>query len=99
MIHSPFVRVVNSDLNPRRPLVGTMNSRFVRPFSSVILLISHFLFPSSAITQPADSEGTEIPTFSTGSIFLPSSSCIITTGAPTWSSNHSLLIVSIRTDK
>jgi hypothetical protein len=98
-IHSPFVIVVNSDLKPRSPLVGTLNSRFTIPFSSIIFVISHFLFPNSAITDHSAQAGTDIVTFSIGSTFCPFSSCIITTGAHTCSSKPSLLIVSINTDR
>jgi hypothetical protein len=97
--HSPFVSVVNSDLKPRRPLVGTLNSKLTIPLFSTIFDIKPFLLPSSAITDPSFQAGTETDTFSIGSIFTPFSSCIITTGAQTCNSNHSLLIVSIRTDK
>jgi hypothetical protein len=86
-------------LKPSKPLVGTVNSKFTIPLSSTILVIIPFLFPSSAIIVHSTQAGTEIFTFSIGSIFLPFSSCIITTGAPTCNSKPSLLIVSISTDK
>jgi hypothetical protein len=81
--HSPFVRVVNNDLKPNNHLVGTENSKFVIQFSSYILDIIHFLLPNSAITAHSIQLGTDIVTFSTGSIFTQFSSCIITTGAHT----------------
>jgi len=96
---SHFVIVVNSDLNPSNHLVGTLNSRFTTQFSSFILPIIPFLFHSSAITAHSFQAGTEIHTFSIGSIFLPFSSCIITTGAHTCNSKPSLLIVSIKTER
>jgi hypothetical protein len=74
---------VNKDLKPNKPLVGTENSKFTIQFSSIIFTICPFLFQSSAITEPSVQDGTEIETFSIGSIFLPFSSCIITTGAQT----------------
>jgi hypothetical protein len=86
-------------LNPSKPLVGTLNSKLTIQLFSIILVIIPFLFPSSAITGPSAQAGTEIPTFSIGSTFLPFSSRIITTGAQTCNSNPSLLIVSISTDK
>jgi hypothetical protein len=81
--HSPLVRVVNNDLNHNKPLVGTENSKFVIQFSSYILFIIPFLFHSSAIIDHSIPLGTEIDTFSIGSIFTQFSSCIITTGAHT----------------
>jgi hypothetical protein len=70
-------------LNQSNHLVGTENSRLTRPFSSTIFFIIPFLFQSSAITEPSVQAGTEIETFSIGSIFTQFSSCIITTGAHT----------------
>jgi hypothetical protein len=80
---SHFVKVVNNDLNPKSHLVGTLNSRFTIQFSSTIFSITHFLFQSSAITEPSTQAGTEIETFSIGSILTQFSSCIITSGAQT----------------
>jgi hypothetical protein len=97
--HSHFVIVVNNDLNHNNHLVGTENSKLTIQLSSTILLIIPFLLPSSAITVHSAHAGTEIFTFSIGSIFFQFSSCIITTGAHTCNSNHSLLIVSINTER
>jgi hypothetical protein len=80
---SHFVIVVNSDLKPKSHLVGTENSKFTIPFSSTILDIIPFLLPNSAITAHSTQLGTDIVTFSIGSIFFPFSSLIITTGAHT----------------
>jgi hypothetical protein len=77
---------VNSDLNHKSHLVGTLNSIEVIPFSSAIFTISHFLFPSFSITEPENSLGTETATLSIGSIFTQFSVCIITSGAQTCSS-------------
>jgi hypothetical protein len=77
------VRVVNSDLKPRSPLVGTLNSRLVCPFSSIILSISPFLFPSFSIIDHANSLGSKTDTLSIGSSFSQFFSCIITVGEPT----------------
>jgi hypothetical protein len=96
---SHFVIVVKYDLNPKSHLVGTLNSKFTIQFSSIIFVISHFLFPISAIIFHSVQLGTITETFSIGSIFTPFSSCIITSGAQTCSSKPSLLIVSIKTDK
>jgi hypothetical protein len=68
--HSHFVIVVKNHLNPKSHLVGTLNSRFISQFSSVIFTIIHFLFQSSAITAHSLQDGTIIPTFSIGSIFV-----------------------------
>jgi hypothetical protein len=70
-------------LKPKSHLVGTLNSRETKPFSSIILIISHFLFHSFSITDHADSLGTETATLSIGSILTPFSKCIITSGAQT----------------
>jgi hypothetical protein len=75
--------VVNNDLNQSNHLVGTLNSRFTIQFSSTIFFIIPFLLPNSAITEPSTQAGTEIETFSIGSIFTQFSSCIITSGAQT----------------
>jgi hypothetical protein len=96
---SHLVIVVNNDLNPNNHLVGTVNSKLTIPLSSIILDIIPFLLPSSAIIAHSAQAGTEIDTFSIGSIFLPFSSCIITTGAHTCNSKPSLLIVSISTER
>jgi hypothetical protein len=86
-------------LKPSNHLVGTENSKLTIPLSSIIFDIIPFLLPSSAIIGPSIQAGTDIFTFSIGSILTPSSSCIITTGAHTCNSKPSLLIVSISTDK
>jgi hypothetical protein len=86
-------------LKPKSHLVGTLNSSDTSQFSSIIFIISHFLFQSFSITDQADSLGTETATLSIGSILTQFSICIITSGAQTCSSNPSLLIVSIKTDK
>jgi hypothetical protein len=82
-IHSHFVIVVNSDLKPKSHLVGTLNSKETKPFSSTIFIISHFLFQSFSITDQANSLGTETATLSIGSILTQFSVCIITSGAQT----------------
>ncbi|EFK96366.1 hypothetical protein LDC_1598 [sediment metagenome] len=70
-------------MKPRSHLVGTEKSRFTKPLFSTIFVIRPFLLPSSAITEPSYQAGTITDTFSIGSIFLPFSSCIITSGAQT----------------
>ncbi|EKE28324.1 MAG: hypothetical protein ACD_3C00078G0001 [uncultured bacterium (gcode 4)] len=91
--------MMNPDLKPNNQRVGTSNSIEVIPFSVFMSFIIHFLFPSFSITVPVFDSGTITITASIGSSFLFHSSLKITWGHPTCNSNHSLLIVSIRTDK
>jgi hypothetical protein len=48
---SHLVNVVNNDLNHNNHLVGTLKSRLTTQLSSTIFTITHFLLPSSAITD------------------------------------------------
>ena len=92
--------VKNSVLYPINPLAGILNSIFVCPLSAgSMLTISAFLLPSFSITFPTQSSGTFTTNSSIGSHFTPSISLKITLGRDTKSSNPSLLIVSINTDK
>ena len=100
MVPSPFVSVKNSVLYPINPLAGILNSIFVWPSSAgSIFTISAFLLPNFSITFPTQSSGTLTTKSSIGSHFTPSISLKITFGRDTNSSNPSLLIVSINTDK
>ena len=100
IVPSPFVSVKNSVLYPISPLAGMLNSIFVCPSSAgSMFIISPFLLPSFSITVPTDSSGTFTTKLSIGSHFTPSISFIITFGRETKSSNPSLLIVSIKTDR
>ena len=99
MIHSPLVTRTNCHLNQRSPLVGTSNSKVEVPFTVNIFVICHFFLAIISMTVPDNFSSTLMTTCSIGSIFCPSICLKITCGAETWSSNHSLLMVSMSTDK
>ena len=92
--------VKNSVLYPISPLAGILNSILVCPSSAgSMFVISAFLLPNFSMTFPTQSSGTFTTKSSIGSHLTPSISFIITFGRDTKSSNPSLLIVSINTDK
>ena len=99
MIHSPLVTKTNCHLNQSNHLVGTSNSKVLIPFTVNIFVICHFFLAIISITVPHNFSSTLITTCSIGSVLCPFSCLKITWGADTWSSNPSLLIVSISTDK
>ena len=100
IVPSPFVSVKNSVRYPIKPLAGILNSILVCPASAgSMFAISAFLLPNFSITFPIQSSGTFTTNLSIGSHFTPSISLNITFGRDTKSSNPSLLIVSINTDK
>lgn len=96
---SPLVNKTNCDLNQSKPLVGTSNSKVVIPLTVLILVICHFFLATISMIIPDNDSSILMTTCSIGSIFFQFASLKITCGADTWSSNHSLLIVSINTDK
>jgi len=98
-IHSHLVAVINSFLNHNNHLVGTINSKIVVQFSVCILTISHLRVHIFSIITHPNSSGTDITAFSIGSYLIQSFSSKITSGALTCNSNHSLLIVSISTER
>ena len=69
------------------------------PFVVFIFLQIHLRFPSISNTAPLVDSGTHMTTDSIGSRVFPFSSWKITCGAPTWSSNPSRRIVSMRTER
>lgn len=99
MIHSPLVTRTKLDLNQSKPLVGTSNSKVLIPFTVNILVICPFFLAIISMMVPDNFSSTLMTTCSIGSILCPSICLKITCGAETWSSNPSLLIVSMSTDK
>ena len=69
------------------------------PLTDSIVLSNPLRWDNISITHPLKLSSTVITTYSIGSCLRPFSIRIITCGADTWISNHSLLMVSIKTDK
>gem|GEM_PF-505074 len=99
MIPSPFVKRINSPLNPSNHLVGISNSIVVNPFSDFIDCIIPLRLDMFSIIVPVNPSSTLTINCSIGSSFLPPSSLKITCGGPTCSSRPSLRMVSIRTER
>ena len=99
MIASPLVAVINRVRKPIRPRAGIVNSRCVNSPPALHLHALRLPFQHQRHDRTDVRAGTSTTRYSTGSIFWPFTSLMITFGLPTESSESSRRMFSRRIDR